>query len=58
MSIASIGATAASAMPISEAREGPGPDKAQDHDGDDAHASAPIQSTPAAGTGLAVDKTA
>jgi hypothetical protein len=59
MSIASVGVTPNSAVPISESREGPGPDKAPDHDGDDAHASAaPIQSAPAPGTGLAVDKKA
>lgn len=59
MSIASIGAAPPQATPLSEAKEGPGPDKAHDGDGDDAHASAPpVQSAPAPGTGLAVNKTA
>lgn len=59
MSIASVGAAPPPSTPLSEVREGPGPDKAQDHDGDDAHASgASVQAAPAPGTGLAVDKTA
>lgn len=57
MSIASVGAAPPVATPVAETREGPGPDKAQDHDGDDAHV-ASVQSAPAPGTGLAVDKTA
>ena len=57
MSIASVGAAPPVATPVAETREGPGPDKAQDHAGDDAHV-ASVQSAPAPGTGLAVDKTA
>jgi len=57
MSIASVGATPPVATSVTETREGPGPDKAHDHDGDDAPV-APVQAAPVPGTGLAVDKTA
>jgi hypothetical protein len=53
MSIASVGAfQAPSYQPRSEASEGPGADKVNDHDADDVKAAA------APGTGQVLDKTA
>jgi hypothetical protein len=57
MNISSVGS---SAMPMrSEAAEGPGPDKVNDHDADDAAAvQQAVKAAKAAGTGTVVDKMA